>query len=512
MNDQRGCGYGGSMSTSSLRLAFLLGALLAPSSVRADADPVRVLVTGDLDATEVAAAIAGELGVATAIVHRDDACLVPCATITVDPSRVASIHLRGASGTQARTIELPANEHAAAEVVALVIGNLARDESAALLAALAAPTPVAAPTPGPEIMTPEPAATPPPVIVPVKRSMTWRPKTKAAPSRPPEAPTRFSLGFIPPLALDISGSRAHGLAIDLVVGARRRIDAVNIAGVGSIVTEEVSGTQIGGAFTVAGRVDGAQIAGAIAVARDVRGAQIAGAIAVARDVRGAQIAGAVAVANGNAGTQISGGIAVAERVRGAQVSPINIARRVDGVQVGVINVAGAGDGVSVGLLNVVKGGRTELEATLDDHAVGALVLRHGGRRFHNVYGVAARAERSLLDDQITDDDMWMYGLGLGPSWRTGATTIDAEVMAWQVFYGDDLARDLDLLGQLRVVVGHRLGPATAVVGGALNTYVTTDEARQGFGARIAPGAMPPASTTEDVRVEIWPSLFAGVRL
>ncbi len=46
MNDQRGCGYGGSMSTSSLRLAFLLGALLAPSSVRADADPVRVLVIG----------------------------------------------------------------------------------------------------------------------------------------------------------------------------------------------------------------------------------------------------------------------------------------------------------------------------------------------------------------------------------------------------------------------------------------------------------------------------------
>lgn len=74
-----------------------------------------------------------------------------------------------------------------------------------------------------------------------------------------------------------------------------------------------------------------------------------------------------------------------------------------------------------------------------------------------------------------------------------------------------MTQELDGLAQLRLVVGHRVGPAAVVVGGALNAYVTTDEARTGYGARIVPGAMPPA-TTDDVRVDVWPSLFAGLRL
>ncbi|MBZ0234203.1 MAG: hypothetical protein K8M05_17875, partial [Deltaproteobacteria bacterium] len=225
-----------------------------------------------------------------------------------------------------------------------------------------------------------------------------------------------------------------------------------------------------------------------------------------------QVAGALAVSEGHVGTQVAGALNVAAgRVRGAQVAPFNYAGTVDGVQVGVVNVARSGDGVSLGLLNIVRGGRTELEATLDDHAVGALVLRHGSRRWHNVYGVAARTERTLFDDAWNDDDMWMYGLGFGPSWQSGVTTLDVELMAWHVFYGSDVTQELDGLAQLRAVVGHRLGPASLVVGGALNAYVTTDEARTGYGARIAPGTMPPARS-DDVRVDLWPSVFAGVRL
>jgi hypothetical protein len=488
------------MTFKSIRLALFTAAVLAPTSARADGNPVRVLVRGPIEPAAVAAGIALELGVATSIVTDDDACFAPCAVVTVDESNLASIQLRGAAGVQMRSMELPESDDDAAAVVALVIGNLARDESAALIASL----------------TPPPAPAPTPVPTP-------------SPSPAPERPRAHgvSLGFVPPFAVDIAGS--DGPAFDLVAGAHDRTTGFSISAVGSAIGE-VHGAQIGGAVTVAGRVDGAQVGGAVSVARDVRGTQVAGALSVARDIRGAQIAGALAIAREVHGTQIAGAAAIAQgdvdtqvsgalnvaggRMRGVQVSgALNIAGRVDGVQVGVVNIARAGDGASFGLINIVRGGRTELEGTLDDHAVGALVLRHGGRRWHNVYGVAARAERSLLDDNVTDDDMWMYGLGFGPTLHTGDTTVDLEAMAWQVIYGDDFTHDLDLLAQLRLVVGHRVGPASVVVGGALNTYVTTDEARTGYGARIIPGSMPPASTmNDDVRVEIWPSVFAGVRL
>ncbi len=580
--------------------------VVAPAGAVADG-AIRVLVTGSLDRVAIAAQIAAELGVATSIVDDEAACAVPCAMISHDGT-FAAVHMIGASGTSlSRMIELP-DGPAAAEIVALVVGNLARDESAILLARLAAsgvPAGAGAAGHGPVVVggagaAPSASA---PVIVPVVTKPARRaaadkaaagkaaPHTAAA-AREPEAPARFSVGLIPPLTLGVDGPRGGGgLALDVLVGGHRRLAAFNLAGVGSIVTQEVKGTQIAGVAAGAGEVEGAQLAGAIAVSRTVHGAQIGGAIAVARDVdgtqaagaivtsgsvrgaqiggvlaasgdvhgtqaggavalardvdgaqaggavaiaravRGAQIggaaaisagmvhiqvAGAAAVAGGDVTTQVAGAVNVAGgEVRGLQVAPFNLARRVDGVQVGVVNVSGGGEGVSIGLLNLVRGGRTELEATLDQRKLGALVLRHGGRRFHNVYGVAARAERELLDDNLADDDVWMYGLGLGPSWHHGRSTIDLEAMAWHVVYGQRFTDELDLLAQLRLVVGHPVGPAHVVVGGALNTYVTTDEHRpSAFSARVLPGTPMPAPDPDAarVRVELWPSLFVGVRL
>jgi hypothetical protein len=87
-------------------------------------------------------------------------------------------------------------------------------------------------------------------------------------------------------------------------------------------------------------------------------------------------------------------------------------------------------------------------------------------------------------------------------------------MAWHVVYGQRFADDLDLLTQLRLVVGHPVGPAHLVVGGAINTYVTTDEHRpSAFSSRLVPAIPAPAPDDDpSVRVELWPSLFVGVRL
>jgi hypothetical protein len=151
-----------------------------------------------------------------------------------------------------RTIALPASDADATAVVALVIGNLARDESAALVASLAPPP--GAPALPPAAPAPAAPAPPPP------------PSRPASPT--PERPRAHgvSLGFVPPFAVDIAGS--DGPAFDLVAGAHDRTTGFSISAVGSAIGE-VHGAQIGGALAIAGRIEGAQIGGALAIAREV---------------------------------------------------------------------------------------------------------------------------------------------------------------------------------------------------------------------------------------------------
>ena len=515
-----------------------------PSSVPAEA--LRVRVHGNLDATAIASAIAAELGVAARVVDSDAACTAPCASIAVDGQARAAIAVVLADATLQRAIDLPAAPGAAAEVVALVVGNLARDQAGALLADLAPPAaevaPSLAPVPafddtlGEAAPALAPEAPPPAEVAPAVDAVA----VVAPAETPGPRPTRFGFGLVPALGIDVAGSRG-GVAIDVVLGGRRRLAAFNVAGVGSIVTEDLRGTQIGGAFAAAGRVDGLQVggavaaaggvrgtqiggavaaardlrgtqlAGAVAAARDVRGTQIGGAVVAARDLRGTQIGGAVAAARDVRGTQIGGAVSVARRVDGLQVAgAVNVAGRLDGVQVGVVNIAGSGDGVSLGLVNLVRGGRTEVEATLDHRGLGTAVLRHGSRRWHNVYGVGGLAERTTVDGDVSPQDVWMYGLGMGPSWQRGRTTLDVEAMAWHVVYGGDFDGELDLLNQLRFVVGVPVGPAALVAGGALNVYVTSDQSRDGIAAREA----MPMHVPDDgeLHVQVWPSAFVGVRL
>ncbi|MBL8621534.1 MAG: hypothetical protein JNK64_09530 [Myxococcales bacterium] len=500
--------------------AALAGALLVSPVVvapaRADAAAaaaapaaaaLNVRVTGGADPAIIAAAIAAELGVPTAVAADGAACTAPCVAVEIGADARAAIAVVLASGTYQRAIALPAAPGAAAEVVALVVGNLARDEAGALLAALAAPATSPDPAPAPLAIDPTlGAAAPPPP--PIAAPPVAPPAREAA----PRTATHYGFGLVPGMAYDVDGRGWRGgVAIDLVVGGRRRMAAFNVSGAASVVVEDVRGTQIAGAITHAGAVQGTQIAGAVATAGDVKGTQIAGAVAATRgDVRGAQIAGAVAVAGGAVDTQIGGAVSVARRVRGVQLAgAVNVADRVDGVQVGVVNVAGSGDGVSIGLINVVKGGRTELEATVDQQAIGNLVFRHGSRRWHNVYGVGGHLDQPGVDRQVTDDDVWMYGLGMGPSWQRGGATIDLEAMAWHVIYGGDFdPPELNLLNQLRLVVGFRVGPVGLVGGAALNAYVTTDPARDRLDAK--PTMAEPDRT--GTRVQVWPTAFVGVRL
>jgi len=231
--------------------------------------------------------------------------------------------------------------------------------------------------------------------------------------------------------------------------------------------------------------------------------QLGGIASVAGGSANIQVGGITAVAR-SANFQLAGLVNVAHRLRGVQLAPINVAREVEGVQVGIINVGGSADGFSFGLINIVPGGRADLEATIDSSSVGTLLFRHGGNRWHNVYGVGGHP----FTESGPTDDVWMYGLGFGPSWRIAHTRVDLEAIGWQVNHGARHSTDISILGQLRLSFAHGIGPFAIVAGGALNAYISDDHSSPLLLERRAPGTM----MEETVTVEVWPSAFVGVRL
>jgi hypothetical protein len=376
----------------------------------------------------------------------------------------------------------------------------------------------------------------------------------------------LGLGLVPGLSTDLThiGRVRHFISINALVGVAAGSSGLAVSGIADIerglvagfqvagivaTAPQVAGTQIGGIAAVSGDVDGVQVAGIAAVARRHAGVQVGGIAAASRGAAGAQAGGIVAfagadttaqiagiasaargtaglqaagiaafagkdanvqaagissVARGTANIQIAGIVNYARRLRGMQIAPINVAREVDGVQIGVINVGGSRDGFSFGLINIVPGGRYDLEGAIDSDKIGTVLFRHGGRRWHNVYGVGGHP----VDRNGPNDDVWMYGLGFGPSLPFGNTVIDLEAIGWQVNHGPRHESDLSLLAQLRLSIAHHWGPFALVAGGIFNTYITNDGQSPLILERRTSGA--PMST--GVTVTTWPSAFVGVRI
>ena len=552
-------------SLRGLPLALLLAIPAAPAAVRAEPAALTVSIAEGVDAAAVRARLAAEL---KAKIHaRPDggACELPCLSITLDAgsATVAFTPLRGAP--RARTVELGADPAQWAIVIALLAGNVVRDEASEVLALLPEP----AQPPGARVApaAPPEAALPPGLespaahvsaacAAPVSAAPVSAAPAVAAPAEP-ERPSRLlGFGFVPGLSTDLTrvGQVTHFLSLDLIAGVsggstgvtvsgvadveRGRVSGVQAAGVTALawrvagfqvagvaaVSGELDGVQVGGVAAVAGASEGAQIGGVAALARGRADVQIGGVAAVARGHAGTQVAGVAAVADGanvqasgvasvahgTANIQIAGVVNVARRARGLQLAPVNVARRVDGVQIGVVNV-GSAEGFSFGLINIVPGGRADLEATVDSSRLGTLLFRHGGRRWHNVYGIGGHpVDEDGLGTGSSGgaEDVWMYGLGFGPSWRAGGTVFDLELIGWQINHGTSHYDGLSLLGQLRLSMAYGVGPLQLVAGGALNAHVSSDPQSP---LVLERRTMDPEMTRE-VRVVTWPSAFVGVRI
>jgi hypothetical protein len=379
----------------------------------ADALPVTIkLASTPIQAEAVRRAIESELRVPVRV---EDVPSDESLAVTVKWRR-ATVSYRSKQGeATTRSLDLPANSEQAVEVIALLAGNLARDEASELLARLAPP-----PTPEPD---PAPAeaetatATPPPAesAAPAEAEKTPEPapapeQKKSEPKKPAKGglirgnPTSLNLTLWYPLTLldrterralqgelglaysrvgaiegagftggylrveqDVRGAagsfgwtRVDGDIIGLqwaglFTEGHGKLRGAEVANFGSLRWGNVEGAQAGGLFSLAKNVTGGQLSAGAAFADDVLGGQIA-PIAVARDVRGGQI-NLVGVTRDLEGGQI-GLVNVARDIDGGQIGLVNVARQVD-LQLGLVNVAERVDGAAFGLASIAGNGHVQ---------------------------------------------------------------------------------------------------------------------------------------------------------
>ena len=450
-----------------------------PTIVRAESEdgPIALVIPIDdptLPAEQVRRAIASELK--RGVMDPSAGASVGSVVITVasdsaEDGRRATVRFTDSEGRSVtRTIALPPEPERAVEAVALLVGNLVRDEAGALLASLAPkeahePTTDGEPAPpeeesevgqasaGPGLEAPSDAAS---IGTPKKR---WSPRDAVA----------LNLSLFHPIALrsdaehisaDVELGLAYsrigqvgGLGFNLFVlrvehdltgfgygslwaSAGGDMDGFMLSGLVSHVGGAVEGVQLAGLVALAGPVDGVQVAPAVALADgDVDGVQL-GVVSVAGDVDGVQL-GAVSVAGDVDGVQL-GAVSVAGDVDGAQIGLVNVAGKVRGTQIGLINVADELKGMPIGLVNL--NGRIQPTVwTTTTTPVNAGVMFRGRPGYTLVHG-----------GWDPDGNRQQLGAALGVGWPVGDFFFDGDV-------GYAGEWDGDLFGEVdRHVIRYRL--------------------------------------------------------
>lgn len=439
----------------------------APASANGSA-PVTLVVdlapASPLDAERLRGAIARELG--APLVWRRDG---QGGTLVVrqQGDRIV-VSFDGTDGRHdGRAIPLASDPAQAERDIALLAGNVARDQAAQFIASPASPAAVAVPVP------PAAVATHPP------------PASRLSPC-------------------DATGPRLP-VAIDFApwVGVSTVDQGRSIRNLSLGIVGELSGGLKG--IAVSGGVDvddgplcGVQVSGAVNVAGDSRGAQITGAVNVAQSLRGVQVAGAVNVAERLGGVQIAGGVnVVGDDSNGAQLGTVNVAGgRLHGVQIGVVNYAPDID-FQLGLVNVNGSGRLRLDAwTKPEMGLVLAGVKHGGAHYH-----------------------WIYALGMRPA--DPARPWAALGLGAHVTPAEKLYVDIDVIDQLqlafgsgdpaqvyeaRAVVGYEVLPQLALFAGpTFNVLAVAMNARSG-----APDYATDLADTSRTSYRSWPGITVGV--
>ncbi len=340
---------------------------------------------------------------------------------------------------------------------------------------------------------------------------------------PPLVPTGMAFDLLPGVGATGSstGNDVRNLSFGLVGTYAGAIDGMELTSVVGIVRQDVDGFQIsgganivggalngfqsgGGANIVAAGVDGFQLAGGLNIAAgEVDGFQAAGGMNIAEgDVDGMQLAGGVNIAGGAVeGPQLAGGMNIADGVEGVQIAAVNISSDdVRGMQLGVVNIARNSD-VSLGLINVIYEGRTHVDITHSSTGFVEAALKHGGRKFHYIYGGGVRREGPCPE--------WALTVGAGGHFELSSSLfIDTDVLARHVSPASGFLLATNTLATARAVAGLQVFDGIAITGGlSANSLISTVQNGQKY---VSDGSV--VGKTGATTTRTFPGVQVGVQL
>lgn len=467
--------------TTVLALASLL---LTPVARAQESQPLPLAVElhgSTLSAEVIRKAIEVELGRPVALAA---ASTGPSLLVVAHRNRTATVSFRTSSGvTRSRTIGVPQDEARSAEVIALLSGNLSRDEAAELLASLAAKTaPAATSEPAPSAEpTPEPPPTAPP-SEPAPKPKPAEPRaqptpTSAAQSTPPPLQhTPLNLSLVAPVTL-FSHTERRSINAELGLfysrvgelrGAGLNAIALNVEGdthgasIASIYLRNggtVHGLGLSGLVQQSGGLEGVQLSGLSNLTSGrAQGVSAAGVLDFQQDFVGLQLAGALNRARHVEGVQAAGAVNIARRVTGLQLGVVNVADEVEGLQLGVVNVAKRVKGTSLGLVSLAGNGRIQpvFFVGMNSSVNAAMKFTVGP-----IYTQAGLGDGP-------GSHSWQYELGAGGHFPIGRWFVEPGVHYSEVRNLDDAfgAQRIEY-AHYRVAIGIDLGRVSPFLGGGV---------------------------------------------
>jgi hypothetical protein len=405
-----------------------------------------------LDPEAVRAAIERELGEPVTLADAAPAGRAAL-RLRAEPDRRVTLVYHAEDGRRlARTIALPEDGAGDVEIIALLAGNLMRDEASELAAALgkraaAEPAPLAEPEPAP-LAEPDPAPLAEPDV--------------AAPPQPCER----------------AGARAVGLGTDVFPF----LGSSTFTGV-----DVVRRYSLGLFGTYTAGLDGIEASAGVNIKSSFMcGLQLSSmANLVHGPARGAQL-GAVNYARGP--------------VMGLQIGLVNIARgEVDGAQIGLVNYAHRST-LSFGLINIIRDGRLHLDLWALESRVVLAGLEHGGDHFHSIYGLGGRV--SQRGGRLAA----AFGVG-GRVPISRRLYVDLDLLGYAL-HDASSRHEPSILAQTRLLLVARLDPRFAIFGGPSYNLVFGETAEE---TELSPYGSMSLDPDDPDRLRGWPGLVVGVR-
>ncbi|WP_437594833.1 LA_2272 family surface repeat-containing protein [Sorangium sp. So ce1000] len=565
----------GAVLLRALAAAAVFAAISAPPADVLAEEPstagVDLVVDGapwTLDPDAVSAAVGRELGGGVTLAPAAVAGR-PTLVLRGEPDGRVTLTYRAPDGRRIeRTIDVPEDPDRAAEAIALLAGNLVRDEAAELAAALGKRPPAAPPA-----AQPAPAPSPPAAVGPTPSSHAARP-AKAARSAPalleppacalPGARTVLFGADVVPLvgSSTYTGTNVvRRYSLSLVAGYTAGTTGVELSAGASIFSSFLCGAQLSTAANlVFGPARGVQLTGGVNAAGSLRGAQIGAINAVAGPVTGAQVGMLDVAAGPVAGAQVgAANVAVGPSVNlqigvanvavsdatDAQIGVANVAvSDATDVQLGLANVAVGGStgtqisltnvaasastDVQIGLLNIATGKVGGVQIGLVNYAgespfsLGLLNFVRKGRLHLDVWGLESGIAMVGLkhgSDHIHN----IYGIGLRLV-GDHPLLVSALGLGGRIPISERVYADLDVLGyalhetstlapaatvaQARALLGFRLAPELAIFGGpSFNvSFGGTPE-----DAELSPYGSAPLGRDDAGAQRAWPGVVLGVQ-